>query len=1144
MKRYIATILTMCLIFGTILSTITFADVDTDQGDHSGISVADSSGPEYKGVSEDENSFELEDTEKDDSESENIVEDDLYPETGEKDDSDPKAVEEDDSDPEAVGENGSDPEADEEDNSEPETGEEDDLESVDNQDELPQDPEMGIDNNDSLLLHIIVDDERNVTVISWPLIDYEVVDEYGEGNILIILKPEGYEAEITEIENNISFDLPSEWTHEIDIDNYTITIIPPVEEINLIKHPEIHINVDDERTVTVFTSPGIDYEIIDENGEGNIIIIFNSNDPQIDIGKDEINVNVPLRWSCEIDVGNCIITIIPFIEERQSDEFTFEELVEMGAIVIVGSSLLMRDPFERTIIINDVPGISTWSTLRTAVGGVTANGSLPTRIQLTSSFNSNATNAIIINNRRWIWLESNINGVQRTLTQNVGNPWNDTIALADGRRHFIVEQGAQLQIRNIILDGGNPSFFRGGVHVTGSLSGTRSRFVMTEGSEIINCHANHGGAVMVFNGAAAELLGGTIRNNRATPQSAWGGYRATGLGGGISVDNSGSTLITRNVEIIGNTATWGGAINIHDSASATIERGTIIKENKAATTGGGGAILIWNNSSATMDGGEITYNEAQEGGGIMLVNTSGTWADTSRFTLNGGIIAHNTATAQGGGIAGLDTRASYVPGTWYEQDININGGEIYDNTAPVGGGVFVSTGRLNTNNGKIYQNRAATGGGVYWLGGNWIGAGIDIYENVASQNGGGIAAAGTDSRTLSANLNIYDNRAATGGGGIHIANGTPFNMPAGTIKNNIADDGGGMFIPHTNLNNVTIAQAVVFTENTARNGIKIDNDTARAHISRINPGTVSLFWHGDFIHAFTNYDINTLDSITTTLYQVTYEVGTGKGDITAIISGTGKPVSSGDFVLSGTGIIFTAEPDEYQEFEKWEIGTGPDTEALFDFVNGGTSNPLSHTINAHTRMIAHFKEVPTTTLTVSKTVTGTFANMNKEFEFTIYFEDTSGNALPSNTRFNYTGDIVAGSGAKAPADGILILDSSGSAAFTLGHGQVIVIEDVSLDNNIRIIETSDDNYAVSFRDSENGNNVTPGNDTQMRAMTEDRVFGFINDRNVIPNTGIALGSAGGILLLAGLISVSALSLFAVNVVVYRRRNVYVPKRGL
>ena len=1163
MKRYISIILALFLITGIVIPLITFADTDVgvQQTEYPEISTADSSGSEDITTAEAENSYGSENAEENISGPESLDGDTSY--SGEEDEKEvdekgkegseeenkadekekEESEEENKADEEDKEESEEENEADEEDKEEGEEeneADEEDKEEGEKEDEdvNEKSEEEKEDEHEILYLYITVDDERNVTFISWPEIEYEIENEYGEGDMVILLKP--YSSKIEISEDNISFDLPPDWIYEVDIDNHTITITPPVEEINIVKRPEIHVSVDDEHIVTVVTLPKIDYEIIDENGDGNIIIIFNSNDPQIEIGKDDITVNVPLGWNYEIDIDNYTLTIIPFAEEQQSDEFTFEELVEMGAIVIVQSSLLMRSPFERTIIINDVPGLSTWSTLRTAVGGVTANGALPTRIQLTSSFNSNATNAITINNRRQIWLESNVHGVQRTLTQNVGNPWNDTIALADGRRHFIVEQGAQLQIRDIVLDGGNPAFFRGGVHVTGSASGTRSRFVMTEGSEIINCHANHGGAVMVFNGAAAELLGGTIRGNRATPQAAWGGYRATGLGGGVSVDNPSSTLITRNVEIIGNTATWGGAINIHDSASATIERGTIIKENKAASTGGGGAILIWNNSRATMDGGEIVYNEAQEGGGVMLVNTSGTWTDTSSFTLNGGVIAHNTATAQGGGIAGLDIRASYVPGTWYEQAININGGEIYDNSAPVGGGVFVSTGRLNTNGGKIYQNRAPTGGGVYWLGGNWIGTGIDIYENVASQNGGGIAVAGTVSRTLSANLNIYDNVAATGGGGIHIANGTPFNMPSGTIKNNIADDGGGMFIPHTNLNNVTIAQAVVFTENTARNGIKIDNDTARAHISRINPGTVSLFWHGGFVHAFTNYDINVLDRITTTLHQVTYEVGTGEGNISAVISDTGEPVSSGDFVFSGTKIIFTADPDPYQQFENWEVGTKPNADSQFDFTDRGRDTPLTLTINADTHVVGHFSEV-LTTLTVSKTVRGALANMNMEFDFTVIFKDSDGE--PMDRQFNYTGGIIAGSGVAAPSGGVLALDSTGSTTFMLKHGQVIIIEDIPANSYVQIIETPNINYTVFFIDSNDKDTEVTGNDTNLLAMSEDRVFSFINERNVVPDTGIALDGSGGILLLAGLASLSALAVFALSTVYRRRQNVYIPKRA-
>ena len=74
-----------------------------------------------------------------------------------------------------------------------------------------------------------------------------------------------------------------------------------------------------------------------------------------------------------------------------------------------------------------------------------------------------------------------------------------------------------------------------------------------------------------------------------------------------------------------------------------ITQNTILKNNNES------AIRIENTGYVNMNGGTISYNKAQNGGGVYV--KSGT------FTLNGGEISHNQAYISGGGI--------YVSGNCY-----------------------------------------------------------------------------------------------------------------------------------------------------------------------------------------------------------------------------------------------------------------------------------------------------------------------------------------------------------------------------------------------------------------------------------------------------------------------------------------------
>jgi hypothetical protein len=147
-----------------------------------------------------------------------------------------------------------------------------------------------------------------------------------------------------------------------------------------------------------------------------------------------------------------------------------------------------------------------------------------------------------------------------------------------------------------------------------------------------------------------------------------------------------------------------------------------------------------------------------------------------------------------------------------------------------------------------------------------------------------------------------------------------------------------------------------------------------------------------------------------------------------------------------------------------------------------------------------------TTVTITKTITGSLADMKKKFAFTVYFTDASGKELDQNTKFVFTGGTIEGmTGITAPDGGTLTLDFEGKDSFTLGHGQAITIKGVPSDVKINIKETPDKYYAASYTDRLDGSGEDL-NYTDFITVGDDvRRFDFVNDRIEIVPTGVCTG---------------------------------------
>ena len=122
------------------------------------------------------------------------------------------------------------------------------------------------------------------------------------------------------------------------------------------------------------------------------------------------------------------------------------------------------------------------------------------------------------------------------------------------------------------------------------------------------------------------------------------------------------------------------------------------------------------------------------------------------------------------------------------------------------------------------------------------------------------------------------------------------------------------------------------------------------------------------------------------------------------------------------------------------------------------------------------KETVLTTVTVSKTVKGKYADQTKAFPFTVYlYSDEYGNTpLPSDSEYS----------------------------FSLSHGQEITLQDIPENVYIRVVEELPGHYTPSFKDSSDID-VTEGNDTGVRLVgAQPRSFDFVNTLMYVPPTGV------------------------------------------
>lgn len=284
---------------------------------------------------------------------------------------------------------------------------------------------------------------------------------------------------------------------------------------------------------------------------------------------------------------------------------------------------------------------------------------------------------------------------------------------------------------------------------------------------------------------------------------------------------------------------------------ATMTRGTITLDlnSKTITGNGNSSVITINGGSLTLDGnGTITGGGGAEGGGVYVKSGA-------TFTMSGGTISGNAVTSKGGGIY-VASGATFT----------LSNGTISNNTSDsssartYGAGVY-NAGTFAMNGGSINANTLAASatGGTVW------GAGSAVYNaskftmsngimdgNIAGQlssgkshtsHGTGTVYNEGSKCTFTMSGGTISNNKAEQGGGVFMKNSATFTMTNGTITGNITYIGGGVTFDSYTKGNISGGS---ITANTATYyagggpGLRIRGGSVVTATIRFGAGEVSI----------------------------------------------------------------------------------------------------------------------------------------------------------------------------------------------------------------------------------------------------------------------------------------------------------------
>ena len=362
--------------------------------------------------------------------------------------------------------------------------------------------------------------------------------------------------------------------------------------------------------------------------------------------------------------------------------------------------------------------------------------------------------------------------------------------------------GAIYNKGNLTVTGG--SFSGNEALVSGDTQGVGGAIANSKGTLTVTNvafsgnHSTHGGGAIYTNGSnPLTVTGGSFENNIAgyTPvgeEDAAAGVAAAaetkGGNGGAIFAGEGTTLSVEGTTFSGNQAIgsndsgFGGAIS-SAATNATVKDATF--ENNQASVAGG-AINATEKGSMTVTNGTFTSNSSGNGGAVYNKGT---------LTVDGGSFTNNSSTGVGGAITNSGGTLTVTDVAFSGNRAGTNGGAIYSNKANSTQGEH----ELTITGGSFTNNEAGTDGKAH--------------------NGGAIFA-GQDT-TLTVEGTSFEGNKASGNGGAVAADNESIFTDVTFANNTAAVDGGAFYISGREVDKVTFAGNVAFTNNTA-NGVQND----------------------------------------------------------------------------------------------------------------------------------------------------------------------------------------------------------------------------------------------------------------------------------------------------------------------------------
>ena len=390
-----------------------------------------------------------------------------------------------------------------------------------------------------------------------------------------------------------------------------------------------------------------------------------------------------------------------------------------------------------------------------------------------------------------------------TITSNTATTTGGGIYLRNASGVALTSNGATI-VDNTATNNG------GGIYVAGAnVTITFASNTTNIGASSKANKAQLGGGIYVANGTL---------NFNSTTNIAYNEVSSTG-GGGIYMAN-GTLNVTAATHINNNkvatTSTGGGGIYMANGTITTTGTDSVLWINDNIATGCSGGGLYYIDGTITNNGNAnivIAGNMANNGGGVYCAIGS-----TGAKTIgNIGMIRHNTASENGGGIYYKGYNATAANATNFASAMTLKGNKADS----LGGGIFVDAYPVNFTNAITISNNTVTktntsviplvygGAGLYNNGGtvNFSGSSVLIDANVSNGHGGGIFNKGGTITCTGGDITLANNKAylyanmnyGGRGGGIYDTAGTITIGASGNARNLVLSQdtaalGGGIFI--------------------------------------------------------------------------------------------------------------------------------------------------------------------------------------------------------------------------------------------------------------------------------------------------------------------------------------------------------------